>query len=482
MHQDQTEDSPSIRGESEAIKEVIRRIDRLAPAASTVLITGETGVGKDLVAQALHAKSKRKDKNFEAVNCARFTEQSLEGELFGHEKGAFTDADFQHIGLFEQNDGGTIFLDEIGEMSMEVQAKLLRILDGNPFKRVGGEKYIKVDVRIIAATNVNLRQAVSAGKFRADVYYRLYVGHIPIPPLRDRRKDIPDLVNKFIPDLSKKNEITVPDITPKALIFLENADWPGNVRELANVIERSIIFAQNKELGLKDVQAAYLQPNEDSPASDYLTLLSTFISDLEAYFQNQGWLVNIQDLKGAIEGAIIQATGQYQQLKDSQPTPQHEGVTPTQDDSLSTPSSASAWVEEFQNLLPDTQGRKYRPQNIERTIDTFVALIEERDGLKLNHLKKDMPYYKNRYGKERQYASVELLRGMYKDTIKPILESKVNEGLFKDKALAVVQNDINKTVIRQLCSLLQRANPQLQKANEAIENLDGARTPQPTRS
>ena len=358
MHQDQTEDSPSIRGESESIKEVIRRIERFAPTAAIVLITGETGVGKDLVAQTLHAKSQRKYKNFDAVNCAMLTEQTLESQLFGHEKGAFTDAHSQHIGLFEQINGGTLFLDEIGDMSLKVQGELLRILDGKPFKRMGGTDNIEVDIRIIAATNVNLPQAVRAGRFRNDLYFRINVGRIHIPPLRERRGDIEDLVvNKFIPDLSKKNELAVPRITPAAINFLEYVDWPGNVRELESVIHRSIILRENEELGIQDVQAAYLDENEDSLASDYLTLLSTFISDLEAYFQNQGWQVNIQDLKGAIEGAIIQATGQYQQLKDSQPTPQHEGVTPTQDDSLSTPSSASAWAEEFQNLLPDIQGR-----------------------------------------------------------------------------------------------------------------------------
>ena len=465
MHQDQTEDSPRIMGESEAIKEVIQLIDRLAPTSAIVLITGETGVGKDLVARTLHAKSKRKDKKFDVVNCALLNEEILQSELFGHEIGAYTDASSQHIGLFEQIDGGTLFLDEIGEMSSKVQAQLLRILDGQPFKRMGGTENIEVDVRIIAATNVNLLQAVRALRFRSDLYFRINVGRIHVPPLRDRRDDIKVLVNKFIPDLSTKNEIPKPNITSDAIKFLKNVDWPGNVRELENVIERSIILRKNEKIEIEDVQAAYLDSYEDSLASDYLMLLSTFISDLEAYFQNQGWQVNIQDLKEAIEGAIIQATRQYQQLKDSQPTP------------------SSAWVEEFKNLLSDTQEDTSRQQNLERKIDTYVALITGIDDLKLNHLKKNMPYYTTSEEEESQYASVEALRGMYKRIIKPILEEETYAAILNDRNVKEeekeVQDDINKIVIKQLRFLLLRVNPQLQlqAAKEAAEKANATRSP-----
>lgn len=465
MHQDQTEDSLDIKGESEAIKEVIRNIERLAPSEMIVLITGETGVGKDLVAQALHAKSKRNNKKFDAVNCAVFNEHTLQSELFGHEAGAYTDANSRHIGLFEQIDGGTLFLDEIGEMSLRVQTQLLRILDGQPFKRMGGTADIEVDIRIIAATNVNLLQAVRARRFRQDLYFRINVGRIHVPPLRDRRDDIKVLVNKFISDFSKKHKIPKPDIASDAIHFLTNVDWPGNVRELANVIERSILLRESEKIEIEDVQAAYLNSFEDNLASDYLMLLSTFISDLEAYFQNQGWQVNIQDLKEAFEGAILQATHQYQQLKGSQPT------------------LSSAWVEEFKNLLPDTQKGTSRQQNIERKIDTYVALITRIDGLKLNHLKKNMPYYTTSGQEERQYASVEGLRGMYKSIIKPILEEETYAAILKERNVKEeekeVQDDINNTVIEQLHFLLLKANSQLQlqAAMEAAEKANAMFSP-----
>ena len=487
MRQDQIPSFHSIVGKSKPIQKVIREIKTLASTNGTVLITGETGVGKGLVAEALLAIGDRKNKPFQSVNCGALTPNvPPHGDLFGYEKGAFTGADSQHIGVFEQVNGGTLFLDEIGEMPPDIQTIFLQVLDNKPFRRLTGTKDIYVDVRFIAATNINFEKAFREGKLRNDFYYRVNKFSIDIPPLRERSEDIPLLVYAFISKFSGELGKTNIGIEEDALDFLENADWPGNVRQLMNVVERAIVYATTERLELNDVQEAYSQSNELSeadiphPPTGYRTLVSNFVFDLNAYFQNQGSQVDIEDLRHAIEGAIFTSTNQYQQLTDS--------LTPTQDDTL--PSPSPEWVEEFENLLgafpktkSDTTGRGYEPQNIERTIDTFVALMEERDGLKLNHLKKDMPYYKNRHGKERRYISIDALRGMYKNTFKPILESKVNEGLFKDNDLAEVQNDINKTVIQQFRFLLQCVNPQLQlhKAEDAIKNANSTRTPQPTR-
>ena len=241
-----------IIGESEPMRKVWHQVEQVAPTNATVLITGETGVGKEVVAQEIHKKSSRKDRLFKAVNCGVFYQDLLQSELFGHEKGAFTGATNQRRGVFELADGGTLLLDEIGEMSPEVQVKFLRVLETQEFTRLGGEKSVKVDVRIIAATNVNLETSVKDKKFRQDLYYRLNLFHIQIPPLRDRREDIPLFVEAFISELSAKHNKTITDITPEALTSLINADWQGNIRQLKNAVESAIIVAASEELELKD--------------------------------------------------------------------------------------------------------------------------------------------------------------------------------------------------------------------------------------
>ncbi len=244
--------SRRIIGESAPMQAVLRQVAQVAPTKATVLITGETGVGKDVIAQAIHEGSPRKNRPFKAVNCGAFYQDLLQSELFGHEKGSFTGATSQRRGVFEQADGGTLFLDEVGEMSPEVQVKFLRVLETQEFTRLGGEKNIKVDVRIIAATNIDLATSVRQKKFRQDLYYRLNLFRIHIPPLRDRREDIPLFVRAFITELSAEHGKPITGITQEALNYLQNADWLGNVRELRNAIETAIILSTTEELQLKD--------------------------------------------------------------------------------------------------------------------------------------------------------------------------------------------------------------------------------------
>ncbi len=247
-----SDSSLRIIGESEPMQAVLRQVAQVAPTKATVLITGETGVGKDVIAQAIHKSSPREDKPFKAVNCGTFYQELLQSELFGHEKGAFTGATNQRRGVFEQANGGTLFLDEVGEMSPEVQVKFLRVLETQEFTRLGGERNIKVNVRIIAATNVNLATSVRQKKFRQDLYYRLNLFRIQIPPLRDRREDIPLFVSAFISELSAEHDKPITRITPDALNYLQNAEWRGNVRELRNAVETAIILTTTEELQLKD--------------------------------------------------------------------------------------------------------------------------------------------------------------------------------------------------------------------------------------
>ena len=242
-----------ILGESAPIQEVLVKIEQMAPVTSTVLIEGESGTGKELVAKGIHDLSPRRAKPFIAVNCAALPETLLESELFGHEKGSFTGAAERRLGRFELADGGTIFLDEVGECPPATQVKLLRVLEDRTFFRVGGIQPIKVDVRVIAATNRSLKDAVALGQFRDDLFYRLNVLAIYLPPLRERRSDIPLLVRRFIAEFAAQHERQFKGITPEALEILVEADWPGNVRQLRNLIESMVVLAPEGEIRAADI-------------------------------------------------------------------------------------------------------------------------------------------------------------------------------------------------------------------------------------
>ena len=242
-----------IVGETDAMREVTERVVQIAPVNSTVLITGESGTGKERVARGIHALSPRRHRPFIAANVAALPETLLESELFGHEKGAFTGAAGQRKGYFELAHNGTLFLDEVGEMPMTTQAKLLRVLEEREFMRVGGESEIQVDVRVIAATNQNLRYLVDAGRFRRDLYYRLNVLHIDLPSLRERRADIPLLIESFIKQTSKEHNRPEVTISPEAMAILTQYDWPGNVRELRNLIESMVVLSPGRVIGPQDI-------------------------------------------------------------------------------------------------------------------------------------------------------------------------------------------------------------------------------------
>ncbi len=242
-----------IVGQTDAMREVLERVVQIAPVASTVLVTGESGTGKELVARGIHHLSSRRHKPFIAVNVAALSETLLESELFGHEKGAFTGAIDTRKGLFELANSGTIFLDEIGEMPLQTQTKLLRVLEQREFHRVGGEKPITVDVRIVAATNQDLRQLVAIGDFRRDLYFRLNVLSIQLPPLRERRADIPLLIEAFVKDVSDRNELDFPGISPEAMEILIDYSWPGNIRELRNLVESMVVLAPGRQIRPEDI-------------------------------------------------------------------------------------------------------------------------------------------------------------------------------------------------------------------------------------
>jgi formate hydrogenlyase transcriptional activator len=237
-----------IIGESPLLREVLQQVQTVAPTDATVLILGETGTGKELVARAIHDRSGRSERTFVKVNCAAIPWELLESELFGHERGAFTGAIAQKIGRFEVADGGTLFLDEVGEIPLELQPKLLRVLQEQEFERVGGTRTIKVDLRLVAATNRDLARMTDERHFRADLYYRLNVFPIHVPPLRERSEDIPALVRFFLQRLARPMNRQVEVIRSETLEALRRYTWPGNVRELANLVERAMILSKGRTL------------------------------------------------------------------------------------------------------------------------------------------------------------------------------------------------------------------------------------------
>jgi len=253
-----------IVGSSPLLTGVLDQIGRVAATNATVLVRGESGTGKELVARALHEASGRRAGPFICLNCAALSETLLESELFGHEKGAFTGATDRKIGKFEAADGGTLMLDEIGEMSPAIQAKFLRALEGHPFERVGGSTRVQADVRVVAATNRNLEQAVSTGSFRRDLYFRLKVVEIVVPPLRQRPEDITELALYFLGRFAAETRRRMQGFTPEALEALESHRWPGNVRELRNCIERAVVLAGSERIEVSDLALSHLTAAGDT--------------------------------------------------------------------------------------------------------------------------------------------------------------------------------------------------------------------------
>jgi formate hydrogenlyase transcriptional activator len=256
-----------IVGSSGALQKVLSLVSKVAPTDATVLVTGETGTGKELVARAIHRRSHRSSRAFVCVNCAAVPRDLIASELFGHEKGSFTGALQRRLGRFELAEGGTIFLDEVGELPLGTQIALLRVLQEREFERVGGTRSIRTNVRVIAATNRNLQVAIQAGTFRSDLFYRLNVFPIDMPPLRERREDIPVLVEYFVDHCARKVGKNIQGITKESLDLLRSYPWPGNIRELQNVIERSVIMCETENFSVDKTWLSWLaqQPLATEP-------------------------------------------------------------------------------------------------------------------------------------------------------------------------------------------------------------------------
>ncbi len=314
--QETVEGKRRILGESEIIKEVLAIINRVAPTDARVFITGENGTGKELVARAIHRSSKRASKPFVEVNCAAIPAELIESELFGHEKGSFTGATTQRIGKFEQADGGTIFLDEIGDMSLQAQAKVLRALEEGTLERVGGVKLIPVDVRVLAATNKNIADEIEHGNFRKDLFHRLNVIPIRVPSLRERPGDIPVLVRAFIDDVCVRNGIARKSISREAVEILQRREWPGNVRELRNAVERLVILSPGPSIDIAILDSS--ASSHDGNAGEILTMAGTFQDFKEraeaAYIKKQLAIHNWNISKTA-EALDIQRSHLYTKMK-----------------------------------------------------------------------------------------------------------------------------------------------------------------------
>lgn len=293
-----TEGLSEPTGNSKAITKLKQQIEIVAPTNAWVLITGENGTGKELVARAIRRKSQRANKPFVEVNSAAIPEELIESDLFGHEKGSFTGAHIKKRGKFDLAHEGTLFFDEIGDMSLKTQAKILRILQEQKFERVGGTRTIEVDARVIAATNKDLEQEITKGVFREDLYYRLNVIPIEVPPLRDRLDDIPMLVEEFLENLSLRTKIAKKEITPEALELLMGYKWPGNVRELKNMIERLVILTPSNIIAAKDIPDS-LKEKSEPDTKDSLSEFSSW-KEAKSYFEKEFILRKLAENNGNI--------------------------------------------------------------------------------------------------------------------------------------------------------------------------------------
>ncbi|MDP2207969.1 MAG: sigma-54 dependent transcriptional regulator [Bacteroidota bacterium] len=310
------EGKDNILGESQKLKEILSLIERIAPTDTRVLITGENGTGKELVAKAIHRFSKRSAKTMVEVNCAAIPHDLIESELFGHEKGSFTGATAQRIGKFEQADGGTIFLDEIGDMSLAAQAKVLRVLEEGKIERVGGNRLISVDVRVIVATNKNLIEEIKKGNFREDLYHRLNVIPIHVPPLRERRDDIPVLTKSFVDDICTRYGITPKKFSERALNYLKGLEYSGNIRELRNIVERLIILTPGNTVEVEMLEPTGL--TKGTATDDIIATSKTyqeFKDRSEAAFIKRMLEIHNWNISKTAEAMDIERSNLYTKMK-----------------------------------------------------------------------------------------------------------------------------------------------------------------------
>ncbi|MCX7831019.1 MAG: sigma-54 dependent transcriptional regulator, partial [Acidobacteria bacterium] len=287
----------NVIAHSASMKELLERVKIVANTRATVLIIGESGTGKELIANAIHQNSDRKMKPFLPINCAAIPSNLVESELFGYEKGAFTGADKTHPGRFEQADGGTLFLDEIAELPLELQAKLLRVLEEKVIYRVGGTKGIPVDVRIVAATHRDLQEKVREQKFREDLFFRLKVVELKIPPLRERKSDIPFLFSHFLSEFCQEHKKNIKSVSNELLNFCENYSWPGNVRELRNLVERMVIFSSKENLSLEDLPPEMRKDSQDAKTDSAIKQTSLPYLDL-SLLEKEAILKALEETQG----------------------------------------------------------------------------------------------------------------------------------------------------------------------------------------
>jgi two-component system response regulator HydG len=318
----------SIVGTSPVMLRTLEMVQQVAPSTATILIQGESGTGKELIADAIHHGSPRREQAFVKVNCAALPEQLLESELFGHERGAFTGAVARKAGRFEMADEGTLFLDEIGDISPAMQGKLLRVLQSGEFERVGGTRTLKVDVRVVAATNRNLAGLVRERRFREDLYYRLNVIAIHLPPLRERREDIPLLAHQFLRRYSAKNGKSLGGFTEEALDLLQTYAWPGNVRELENVIERAVVLTRSESITPADLPETLVR--SDQASRHLLVSIGTPLEEVESRLIDETLRFTKGDKTVAAKLLGIATRTIYRRMKgDAEPAPPPNGDPPT---------------------------------------------------------------------------------------------------------------------------------------------------------
>lgn len=367
-----------ILGRNEKILQAVETVESIARTKVTVLVTGESGTGKELIARAIHLRSDRSEGPFIAVNCAALPQGVLESELFGHEKGSFTGAVSQRMGRFEIADGGTLLLDEVGEMPLGTQVKLLRVLEEERFMRVGGSQDVKVDVRLVASTNRDLRQLVETGDFRRDLYYRLNVVSIRVPPLRERREDIRTIFMGIAEQVRLKNNVEFGGITDDALAALEAYDWPGNIRELKNLAESLLVLSGGKRLGVSDLPEHII--HREAPHRDLPVRVSRPKGDIERDLlfgrlaEIEHRVIYLTDLVSDLRSALTGRSGLPEQASAVPGEVKYAEITPSQDDIVVKSGTPIKDVEKelIEKTLDEVKGNRKRAANLlgigERTL------------------------------------------------------------------------------------------------------------------